>query len=136
MDVAGKKTNKLKPNRQIIRRTLFLMIVCGILSFVVLLFQLYKIQILEHSKWESEAIEQQVRETVINASRGTIYDTNMKILAMSATVDTVFISPIEMLKYEEDPSLIASGLSEILGVSYESIMEKWRTQNPGIRLWR
>ncbi|NLL40080.1 MAG: PASTA domain-containing protein [Clostridiales bacterium] len=125
MDVAGKKTNKLKPNRQIIRRTLFLMIVCGILSFVVLLFQLYKIQILEHSKWESEAIEQQVRETVINASRGTIYDTNMKILAMSATVDTVFISPIEMLKYEEDPSLIASGLSEILGVSYESIMEKW-----------
>lgn len=122
---AAKKSNTQKPNRQIIRRTLFLMIACGILSFLVLLFQLYKIQILEHSKWESEAIEQQVRETVINASRGTIYDTNMKILAMSATADTVFISPVEMLKYEEDPSMIASGLSEILGVSYESIMKKW-----------
>jgi stage V sporulation protein D (sporulation-specific penicillin-binding protein) len=125
MDI--KKSKKIqKPNAQIIRRTLFLMIACGIVSFIVLVAQLYKIQIMNHDIYQSEAVEQQVRETTINASRGTIYDTNKEILAMSATVDTVYISPAEMLQYGEDASLIASRLSEILGVSYESIMEKWQ----------
>lgn len=32
------------------------------------------------------AIDQQVRETEITASRGAIYDTNGKILAMNASV--------------------------------------------------
>jgi stage V sporulation protein D (sporulation-specific penicillin-binding protein) len=121
-----KKTRKvIKPNAQIIRRTLVLMIACGIVAFTVLVAQLYKIQIISHDLYQSEAVEQQVRETTIHASRGTIYDTNMQVLAMSASVDTVYISPVEMLNYGEDASLIALKLSEILGVSYESIMAKW-----------
>ncbi|NLO47320.1 MAG: PASTA domain-containing protein [Clostridiales bacterium] len=124
MDIK-KKRKILKPNAQIIRRTLVLMVACGIVAFAVLVAQLYKIQIQSHDLYQSEAVEQQVRETTINASRGTIYDANMQVLAMSASVDTVYISPVEMLKYEEDSSLIALRLSEILGVSYESIMAKW-----------
>lgn len=111
------------PSKTILRRTLFLMIVCGIVAFIVLGARLYQIQILQHDKYESAAIEQQVRETTVSASRGTIYDTNGKILAMSATVDTVYISPKEIEMYGEDPVLIASGLSEILGVDYAKILD-------------
>lgn len=77
------------PNSMMLRRTLFLLAVCGIVAFVVLGARLFKLQIIDHEKYESEAIEQQVRDTIVNAARGTIYDTNMKILAMSASVDDV-----------------------------------------------
>jgi stage V sporulation protein D (sporulation-specific penicillin-binding protein) len=89
----------------------------------VLGVQLYNIQIINHDRYESAAIEQQVRETTITASRGTIYDRNGKILAMSATAETIFISPAEIEMYGEDPALIAQGLSEILGVDYGKILE-------------
>lgn len=107
-----------------LRRTLFLMIVCGIVAFAVLGLRLFKLQIIDHDFYETAAIEQQVRETTVTAARGTIYDTNLKILAMSASVDNIYISPAEIKLYDEDPTLIAQGLSEILGVDYESILAK------------
>ncbi len=82
--------------------------------------------IIDHDKYESAAVEQQVRETSITASRGTIYDSNMKMLAVSSSVDTIYISPVEMIKNKEDPEFIARNLSEMLGVSYDTIMAKWQ----------
>ena len=79
------------------RRTVFLMFLCGIVAFIVLILQLGKIMISQHDKYESAAVEEQVRSTTVNASRGTIYDTNMLILAQSATVETIYISPKEMV---------------------------------------
>ena len=114
----------ISPNRMMIRRTLFLMTVCGIVAFMVLAFRLFQIQILDHEKYETAAVEQQVRQTTVAAQRGTIYDRNMNILAMSATVSTIYISPAEISMYDEDPELIARGLSEILGVDYDKILEK------------
>ncbi|MEA4894721.1 MAG: penicillin-binding transpeptidase domain-containing protein [Oscillospiraceae bacterium] len=112
------------PNAMMLRRTLFLLIVCGIVAFLVLGTRLFKLQIIDHDFYETAAIEQQVRETTVTASRGTIYDTNMKILAMSASVDNIYISPAEIKMYDEDPTLIAQGLSEILGVDYDDILAK------------
>ncbi len=112
------------PNAMMLRRTLFLLIVCGIVAFLVLGIRLFKLQIIDHDFYETAAIEQQVRETTVTAARGTIYDTNMKILAMSASVDNIYISPAEIKLYDEDPTLIAQGLSEILGVDYEEILAK------------
>lgn len=128
MAVTDVAKNLQKPNKAVISRTLILLIVCGILAFIVLIYRLYIVMIVEHDKYESAAVEQQVRETTVVASRGTIYDAKMKILAQSATVETVYISPVEMIKYGEDKELIALRLSEILkdqGVTYESIMKKW-----------
>ncbi len=113
-----------QPNRMMLRRTLSLLIVCGIVAFIVLGARLYKLQIVDHDLYESEAITQQVRSTTITASRGAIYDRNGKILAMSASAQNVFISPAEIVNNKEDPVLIAKGLSEILGVDYGEIMEK------------
>ena len=111
------------PNRTMIRRMLTLLGACGIVAFIVLSAKLYSIQILHHDEYESAAIDQQVRETTVNADRGAIYDRTGKILAMSASVDTVYISPKEIEMYEEDPALIASTLSQILGVDYAKILD-------------
>lgn len=112
------------PTKSMLRRTLILLVVCGIVAFIVLAAKLFQLQIIDHDKYESLALSQQVRETSTSATRGTVYDTNMNVLAMSADVDNIFISPAEIAKYEEDPALIASGLSQILGVDYNDILEK------------
>ncbi|MDY4105532.1 MAG: penicillin-binding transpeptidase domain-containing protein [Oscillospiraceae bacterium] len=126
---SGRKKQVRGPNQMMLRRTLFLMIVCGIVAFIVLAIQLFRLQILDHDKYESLAIDQQVRETNVSANRGTIYDRNGKILAASADVSNIFISPAEIKKNNEDPVLIAQGLSEILGVDYGKILEM--TQDTG-----
>lgn len=87
------------PNRTMVRRTLFLMAVCGILAFSVLAVRLYILQVRDHDKYEELAISQQLRETGSSAERGTIYDCNMNVLAMSANVDNVYLSPAEIAMY-------------------------------------
>ncbi|MBP5166780.1 MAG: hypothetical protein ILP09_05930, partial [Oscillospiraceae bacterium] len=52
-----------RPDGMIIRRTLVLMTVCGIVAFIVLIGQLYRIMIVDHELYESQAVEQQMRET-------------------------------------------------------------------------
>jgi stage V sporulation protein D (sporulation-specific penicillin-binding protein) len=115
---------ELRTNRVILARTLTLLAVFGCAAFGALSVRLYNIQIRDHDYYEERAVEQQTRQTTIAASRGTIYDSNGKILAMSASVDTIFVSPSEARMYGEDPELIAGGLAEILGADKSSILEK------------
>lgn len=125
-------------NRIMYRRTRFLMAVCGIVAFIVLLLRLFQLQIVQHDYYESMAISQQLRETTVPAKRGTIYDRNMNILAMSVSTSNIYISPAEIAQDQEavdaraknDPTLyvnvaddIARSLSEILGVEYGKIYE-------------
>ena len=120
----NKSGSAAKPNKIILSRTLILMMLCGVVAFIVLAVKLYDIQITKHEEYEHLAVEQQTRETTVTASRGTITDRNGNALAISATAETVYISPYEMQLYEESPELIASGLSSILGVDYDAIIEK------------
>ena len=120
----SKNNWKNAPGIGMLRRTLFLMAVCGIAAFVLLLGRLYKLQITEHEKYESLAISQQLREASASPERGTIYDRNGYPLALSASVDNVFLSPVEIEMYGEDKELIADGLSGILGIDRNEILEK------------
>ena len=112
------------PNRQMLRRTLFLMAVCGIAAFSLLLARLFKLQIIDHSYYEELAIRQQLREAPTSAARGIIYDRNMNPLAVSASVDNVYLSPAEIEMYGEDKELIADGLADILGLDRDDILKK------------
>jgi stage V sporulation protein D (sporulation-specific penicillin-binding protein) len=96
-------TSSREPTKSMLRRTLFLLAVCGIVAFIVLGARLFKLQVVDHNYYEGLALSQQVRETSSMASRGTIYDTNMMVLAMSSDVETVFISPAEMAKEQRGP---------------------------------
>ena len=128
MTKSNKQGTKRAPSRVMLRRTLFLMIVCGILAFIVLILRLYKLQITDHDYYEDMAISQQMRVTGTSAERGTIYDCNGNVLAMSADVENVYLSPVEIEKYGEDKELIADKLSEILGIDREDILEKANTK--------
>ena len=110
------------PNRTMLRRALFLLTVCGIVAFSVLVIQLFRLQILRHDELESAALHQQLRRTAVPAGRGTIYDRNGNVLAMSATTYTVYLSPAEIAMNGEDPGLIAKGLSQLLGTDEEKLL--------------
>ena len=112
------------PNRQMLRRALCLMALFGVLLFALLLARLFRLQILEHERYEVLAMEQQLRDVPAGALRGVIYDRNREPLAVSAAVDNVYLSPAEIQAYGEDPELIASGLSKILGIDREEVLKK------------
>ena len=131
-----------------------------ILSFIVcilivfsLIANLFRIQILDGEKYQTMAITQQLREIEIDPHRGSIYDTNMKMLAQSATVWNVIFEPANLSKNEETawkqirmlsrgenlkqlkPEEISTSgpndesLAEILGVEPELIEEKAQRKN-------
>ena len=113
-----------EPSRQMLRRIFALMGIFGVAVFAVLLARLYRVQIVDHEKYETLAIQQQLREAPTAVSRGAIYDTKGNLLAVSASVDNVYVSPAEIEQYGEDRSLIAKKLSEILDLDYDEVYEK------------
>jgi len=111
-------------SRALLVRTLFLLAVCGVVAFIILAVRLYDVQITNNSYYESRTLNSQLRESTIAATRGTIYDANGKILAISGPVENVFISPVELDLHDQDVRFIAEGLSYILSVDYGGIIEK------------
>ncbi len=99
-------------------------LVCG---FCVLIIVLARISIVNHDRYSELAISQQLRDTVVTAQRGTIYDSNMNELAKSATVYTIALSPKDI--EVKDRETIAAGLSEILGVDHDTILKKCEENN-------
>ena len=122
-DVKADKNNKRKRS-VLVARTVFLLAICGVAAFVILAVRLYRLQVTDSSYYESRALKNQTGRTTLTASRGTILDANGKILAMSAAVENVFISPYEFVRDSQDVELITLGLSNILGVPRELIEEK------------
>ena len=112
-----------RANVTVLRRCLALLCFCGIFLFALLVPQLYKLMITEHDDYERMAINNQTRSTAVSASRGTIYDRNFNALAISASVNNVFISPNEIAQKEQDVDRIADGLAELLDVDADKIRE-------------
>lgn len=113
-----------RANRIIQTRTLLLLGVFGVLTFVLLFTKLYHWQITEHDELQSVAVRQQTLRTTVEASRGTIYDRNGTILAMSASAEDIFLSPKEIIENDQDQNLIAGGLAEILDLDPADILKK------------
>ena len=83
--------------RAIFRRTIFLMLVCGVLMFVPLAWKLWDIAIVHHDEYQKMAAQQQTLDFSISASRGNIYDRNGNVMAMSATVYKLILSPLDLV---------------------------------------
>lgn len=90
-----------KANRTILVRTIALMLVFGVLLFVPLFMQLYAIQIRDYKFYQEKAIGQQTRDNAVSANRGEIADCNGKVLAVSATVYDIIISPNDFKAVQE-----------------------------------
>lgn len=113
-----KKNSLLKTKKRILWLSSILLV-----CFLFFVVRISIIQFVDGEWLSKEAIEQQTRDRMINAKRGTIYDRNGKQLAVSADVETVSISPITV-RSDGDPNLCAEKLSEILGLEKEDILEK------------
>ena len=119
-----KETSAKRATKVLRSRTLLLAAVLGIAAFAALFCRLYYLQIIRHEELQEKAVAQQTRSSTITASRGTIYDASGEILAISASAETIFISPHEIAEYECDKDLIADTLAEILGVDRDSVRKK------------
>ena len=137
-----------KANRVILRRTIFLMLLFGLITFLPLFFRLYTIQIRDHALYQQRAIDQQTMDNAVSANRGEILDCNGSVLAMSATVYDVILSPkdfealqkrwddkytdasgrvlTEKKGYYPRPEVdeVAAALSAILGLDPEAVLKK------------
>ena len=146
-----RKSDAARRANQIIRtRTLLVMLLLGVCTFVALFWKLYDIQINRHEAMQERAVNQQTRSAVVSASRGTIYDRGGVTLAISASAETVNISPKTIAEFVasqqkaietaagkakekgesytppqvRDQAYIARGLSRILEVSEEWVLER------------
>ena len=92
----GRSGRESGSKRKIFRRTVFLMLVCGVGLFIPLIGQLWNIAIVHHEEYQAEAVEQQTRDVEVAAFRGSIYDSSGDVLAMSATVYNLILSPRDL----------------------------------------
>ncbi|MEG1657555.1 MAG: penicillin-binding transpeptidase domain-containing protein [Oscillibacter sp.] len=124
-----------RANQMIRSRTVLMMVLLGVATFALLFMKLYDLQINQHEELQTKAVKQQTRSTVVTASRGTIYDRSGSVLAISATAETVFVSPAEIEEnaYQEvddkkilkqHKAMVARGLARILEVPEEAILKK------------
>ena len=150
-DRPRRKSDAARRANQVIRgRTMLIMLLLGVASFTVLFWKLYDLQINRHDELKAEAVGQQTDSMVISASRGTIYDKNGEIMAISYSTETVFVDPKAIESWVEkqeqaieeaaeaaaengksytppeilDQAYIARGLSRILNVEEETILEQ------------
>ena len=86
-----------RSKRIMFRRTVILMGVCGVLFFVPLFWKLWDIAIVHHEEYQQKATNQQTLDLSVAASRGDIYDRNGNVMAMSATVYNLILSPRDMV---------------------------------------
>ena len=112
------------PTKKMSRR-----IYIGVLA-VVLIFaayiciNLFNVSVIRSEYYRSKANSQQLDSFVINANRGTIYDSTGKILAQSSTVWDVIINPHDIKQYNEDSlELICRKLSNICMVDYDKLIQ-------------
>ena len=159
-DRPRRKSDAARRANQVIRgRTMLIMLLLGVASFTVLFWKLYDLQINRHDELKAEAVSQQTDSMVISASRGTIYDKNGEIMAISYSTETVLLDPGGVQDFVEsqeqkiqdaaeeaaekgapytapevlDQAYIARGLSRILDVEEETILE--HLENTANRNW-
>lgn len=159
-DRPRRKSDAARRANQVIRgRTMLIMLLLGVASFTVLFWKLYDLQINRHDELKAEAVSQQTDSMVISASRGTIYDKNGEIMAISYSTETVLLDPGGVQDFVEsqeqkiqdaaeeaaekgapytapevlDQAYIARGLSRILDVEEETILE--HLENTANRSW-
>ncbi|MBE6934012.1 MAG: PASTA domain-containing protein [Ruminococcaceae bacterium] len=105
------------------RRILWVMAVLGIAAFFPMALQLYQLMISDYEYYSRLALQNQTRTTYVTAHRGTIYDRNMNILAISKTVENIYLDPHELKQSKADLDFIAEELGEILGTEPEKIQK-------------
>lgn len=101
------------------KRGIILLAIFIFLALIVV-FALFRLQILHYDEYQDDVINQFTVETNVNPARGYIYDRNGITLACNQTVWVLYLLP----KNIENPELISKEISTIIGKSYDDIYKK------------
>lgn len=110
------------PTRAIKKRMKLIMFFF-LVGVLVLLVRLAWIQFVRGEEYSRMAAEQQTRDSIISAKRGSIYDRNLKILAQSASAERVTLNPQEIEK-SKNAEEVVSALVKILGVDEQNLRKQ------------
>jgi stage V sporulation protein D (sporulation-specific penicillin-binding protein) len=114
-----------KKIKRISKKRLVLVLILACALFLGLTVRTGYLQLVKGDWLSTKATDQQTREIPIEPKRGTIYDKNMKELAVSVTKYTVWCKPVEV-KDKEDS---AKKVSEILDKDYEDVYKLVNKKN-------
>lgn len=92
------------------------------LGFVVVLYRLFDLQVLQAAELTQRAERQQRKTATVEGPRGAIYDRMGKVLALNVDVPSVFGVPSSL----ENPSELARDLARLLPVRVTEIERKLR----------
>lgn len=90
------------------------------IGWLILFARVVYIQVFLGEDLQSKAYEQQTRDRLIAPKRGSILDRNGVGLALTETVNTVSVIPVQVKQKEET----AKYLSEMLELDYDAILQK------------
>ncbi|MDR9757373.1 MAG: stage V sporulation protein D [Thermoanaerobacterales bacterium] len=88
--------------------------------FFLLVLRLGYLQIVKGTWYQQKALENRIREIVVEPKRGDIYDRNGNELAVSINADACYAVPAEVKK-SEDVEDVAQELAEILDMDQEKV---------------
>ena len=106
------------------RRILVAALLLGAFAFLPVGIRLYGLMVTDYDYYAFKALRNQTRTTSVTADRGVIYDTNMNILAVSQTVENIYLDPHELKQAGEDVERISLFLGELLELDPEQIRSK------------
>ena len=108
--------NRLRGDSGQRRRIAWAGILLGLVAFVPVTVRLYSLMVQQYEYYSGLALRNQTRTTQVAADRGTIYDTNMNILAVSRSVENVYLDPQELRQAKEDIPAISEYLGQVLSL--------------------
>ena len=97
------------------------------IGFLAVIVKLSYTIFVKGNDYKKAAYAQQTKSQIISSNRGTIYDANGEVLAISVSVDTVSINP-DKVKYDSgkkvEPEVLAAEFAEVFELDYDTMLEK------------
>lgn len=133
MQSQGSKNNSKKraekgPAQRLRQRTAILILLILVLGFGAAVLRLTYLTTVQSSELQESAVDLQLADTTVSAKRGTIYDANGNVLAESASVWQVVMSPVNF-KNDKQRQAAAKGLSEIFDLEYNDVLDDTKQQS-------
>lgn len=104
----------------ILRKRQLAVFVFFILSLSILVLRLLYIQVVKHDFYKRIADDQHTVSLEIAPKRGTIFDRNMRVLAVNLNSDSIFANP----RAVKDKRRTAASISGILGISEDFVYDR------------
>ncbi len=122
-----KRMSKSSINKPVPTKRIALLLIFIFILIIFLIAKIGWLQFVQGSQLKEAASRQQTLNEVISPKRGSIYDTNGKALAISASVDTVSINPSKI--ESENKEKVAQALSDIFELDYETTLSQVKSNS-------